>query len=217
MQISASQVKQLREQTGAGMMACKSALLEAEGNLDQAVTILRTKGLAAAAKRSGRATAEGAVLSYIHAGGKIGVLVEVNCETDFVAKTDDFKGLVRDVAMHVAASRPTWVRREDVPAEITEKERHIFREQALATGKPEKVLDRITDGKMDRFYSEVCLLEQAFVKDPDRSIQEVVHAAVAKLGENIQIRRFARFELGDDGAQAGDPAAAAAEEKTTSH
>ena len=217
MGISASQVKQLREQTGAGMMACKSALLEAQGDLEQAVTILRKQGLAAAAKKSGRATAEGAILSYIHAGGRIGVLVEVNCETDFVAKTDEFQKLVRDLAMHVAASRPTWVRREDVPADVQEKERDIFREQALATGKPEKVIDRIVDGKMDRFFQDVCLLEQAFVKDPDHTVQDTVHAAVAKLGENIQICRFVRFELGEDGAKAAEPSSSEATEPAARH
>lgn len=201
MEISASQVKQLREQTGAGMMACKVALLEAQGNMQQAVTILRKKGLAAAVRKAGRATAEGAVLSYIHAGGKIGVLIEVNCETDFVARTDEFRALVKDVAMHVAASRPTWVRREDVPAEVVEQERDIFRDQALASGKPEKVVDRIVDGKMDKFFQDVCLLEQAFVKDPDHTVQKIVHSVVAKLGENIQVCRFARYELGESGGQ----------------
>ena len=217
MQISASQVKQLRKQTGAGMMACKSALVEAAGDLDQAVTILRTKGLAAAAKKSGRTTVEGAVLSYIHAGGKIGVLVEVNCETDFVAKTDDFQGLIRDIAMHVAASRPIWIRREQVPADICEKESKIFRDQARATGKPENVIEKIIAGKMDRFYQDACLLDQPFVKDPDHSVQAIIHAAVAKLGENIQVNRFARFELGEGQSQVADAAPDEKAENTASH
>jgi elongation factor Ts len=197
MAISATQVKELRDQTGAGMMECKAALQEAQGDLDGAVDILRKRGLAAAAKKTGRAAAEGAVGSYIHAGGRIGVLVEVNCETDFVAKTEGFVALVKDIAMHVAASSPRYIGREEVGAEILEKERQIYREQALATGKPDKVIERIVDGKLDRFFSEVCLLEQPFVKDPDRAVRDVVHEAVAKMGENIRIRRFARFGLGE--------------------
>ncbi|MFQ5719986.1 MAG: translation elongation factor Ts [Acidobacteriota bacterium] len=217
MEINASMVKQLREQTGAGMMACKMALQEASGDLAQAVIVLRKKGLAAAAKKSGRTTAEGAVLSYVHAGGKIGVLVEVNCETDFVAKTDDFTGLVKDIAMHVAASRPEWVRRDDVPADIQERERAIFREAAVATGKPEKVIDKIVDGKMDRFFQNVCLLDQAFVKDPDHSVQDIVHAAVAKLGENIQVRRFVRFGLGEELDEGGQVSSLPPGAEATSH
>ncbi|MFQ5671348.1 MAG: translation elongation factor Ts [Acidobacteriota bacterium] len=197
MEISAGQVKELRDRTGAGMLACKSALQEAEGRLEEAVVILRKQGLAAAAKKVGRATAEGAVGSYIHAGGRIGVLVEVNCETDFVAKTDEFQVLVRDVAMHVAASSPLFVSRQNVDTETLAREERIAREQAQATGKPQKVLEKIVAGKLERFYQEVCLLEQPFVKDPDRSVQEIIHAAVAKTGENIQIRRFIRFGLGE--------------------
>ncbi|TDI43301.1 MAG: translation elongation factor Ts [Acidobacteria bacterium] len=197
MDISATQVKELRGSTGAGLMACKSALQEAKGNLDEAVRILRTSGLAAAAKKSGRAAAEGAVGSYIHAGGRIGVMVEVNCETDFVAKNKDFQAMVRDIAMHVAATNPRFLRREDVSEEEVGKERSIYREQALASGKPEKILDRIVKGKLDSFFRENCLLEQQFVKDPDRTIQEVVHQSIVKLGENMSIRRFVRFGLGE--------------------
>ena len=197
MEIKATQVKELRQQTGAALMACKSALQEAKGDLDNAVTILRTRGLAAAAKKSGRAAAEGTVGSYLHAGGRIGVMIEVNCETDFVAKNEDFHALVRDLAMHVAASSPRFVSREEVPAKEVEKERQIFRDQAKASGKPEKILDKIVDGKLDRFYSEHCLLDQPFVKDPDRSIKDVVNAAVLKLGENIQVRRFVRYGVGE--------------------
>ena len=197
MEIKATQVKELRQQTGAALMACKSALQEAKGDLDNAVTILRTRGLAAAAKKSGRAAAEGTVGSYLHAGGRIGVMIEVNCETDFVAKNEDFHVLVRDLAMHVAASSPRFVSREEVPAKEVEKERQIFRDQAKASGKPEKILGKIVDGKLDRFYSEHCLLDQPFVKDPDRSIKDVVNAAVLKLGENIQVRRFVRYGVGE--------------------
>ena len=197
MEIKATQVKELRQQTGAALMACKSALQEAKGDLDSAVTILRTRGLAAAAKKSGRAAAEGTVGSYLHAGGRIGVMIEVNCETDFVAKNEDFHVLVRDLAMHVAASSPRFVSREEVPADEVEKERQIFRDQAKASGKPEKILDKIVDGKLERFYSEHCLLDQPFVKDPDRSIKDVVNAAVLKLGENIQVRRFVRYGVGE--------------------
>jgi elongation factor Ts len=197
MEIKATQVKELRQQTGAALMACKSALQEAKGDLDNAVTILRTRGLAAAAKKSGRAAAEGTVGSYLHAGGRIGVMIEVNCETDFVAKNEDFHVLVRDLAMHVAASSPRFVSREEVPAEEVEKERQIFRDQAKASGKPEKILDKIVDGKLGRFYSEHCLLDQPFVKDPDLSIKDVVNAAVLKLGENIQVRRFVRYGVGE--------------------
>jgi elongation factor Ts len=197
MGISAKQVKELREQTGAGFMECKSALQQAQGDLASAVDILRKRGLAAAKKKTGRAAAEGAVGSYIHAGGKIGVLVEVNCETDFVAKTKGFLALVKDIAMHVAASSPQFVGRAEVGPDVLAKEREIYREQALAAGKPEKVVDRIVDGKMERFYQEICLLEQPFVKDLERTVQDVIHEAVAKMGENIRIRRFVRFGLGE--------------------
>lgn len=197
MKISAAQVKELRALTGAGLMACKSALKEAEGNLDKAVTILRTSGLAAAAKKAGRVAAEGAVGSYIHAGGRIGVMVEVNCETDFVAKNKDFQTMVRDIAMHVAAANPRFVRREDVSQKEVEKEKNIYREQALASGKPDKILDRIVSGKLDSFFQENCLLEQQFVKNPDKTVQEMVHEAIVKLGENMSVRRFVRFGLGE--------------------
>jgi elongation factor Ts len=197
MQVTAQMVKELRERTGAGMMDCKSALIESQGEMEKAIDLLRTKGLAAAAKKAGRVAAEGVVASYIHAGGKIGVLIEVNCETDFVAKTEEFQQLVRDIAMHVAASEPRFVRREEVTEELLERERAIFREQALASGKPANVVDKIVEGKMDKFYSENCLLEQAFVKNPDQTVGELVTEAVAKIGENIQVRRFVRFKLGE--------------------
>ncbi len=197
MEISASQVKELRDKTGAGLMECKSALKESKGDLEGAVDILRKRGLAAAAKKAGRAAAEGAVGCYIHAGGRIGVMVEVNCETDFVAKTDDFAALVKDIAMHVAASSPRYVSRDEVSAADVERERAIYKDQALASGKPEKVVEKIIDGKMDRFYQEVCLLEQPFIRDPDRTVQQIVHEAVAKMGENIQVRRFIRYGLGE--------------------
>ena len=208
MEISAQQVKELRERTGAGMMECKGALREAQGNLDKAVTLLRERGLAAAAKKAGRIAADGQVASYIHAGGRIGVLLEVNCETDFVAKTPDFQALVRDVALHVAASSPRFVSRDEVDAATLEQERQIFRAQAVATGKPAAVVEKIVDGKMDRFYEEACLLEQPFVKDPERTVQDVVNAAVAQMGENIRIRRFVRFELGEGLARRQDDFAA---------
>ena len=198
MEITAKLVKQLRDQTGAGMMDCKSALVEAGGDLEQAIDLLRKKGIAKAAKKAGRATSEGLVASYIHAGGKIGVLVEVACETDFVARTDDFQQLVKDVAMHVAAADPRFVRREEVTDAVLERERKIYREQALESGKPEKIVERIVDGKLEKFYAENVLLEQSFVKDPDHTVGELVAATVGKLGENIQVRRFARYRLGDE-------------------
>ncbi len=197
MEITADKVRDLRERTGAGMMDCKKALQEAGGDLDKAVEVLRKRGLAAAAKRSGRTTAEGLVNSYIHAGGKIGVLVEVNCETDFVARTDAFQELVKDIAMHVAASDPRFVRREEVTPDVLEQERSIYREQALASGKPTQMVDRIVDGKLEKFYAETVLLEQPFVKNPDITVQDLVAETVAKLGENIRVRRFARFKLGE--------------------
>ena len=208
MQIDAKMVKELRERTGAGMMDCKRALQETEGDLDKAVDHLRTKGLAAAAKRAGRAAAEGAVGSYIHAGGKIGVLVEVNCETDFVARTEDFQELVRDIAMHIAAAEPRFTRRDEVTDEVLAQERKIFREQALESGKPEQVVDKIVDGKMEKFYSQSVLLDQAFIKDPDKTVGDLVTEAVARLGENIQLRRFSRFKLGDGLAKREDDFAA---------
>ena len=197
MTISAQMVKDLRDRTGAPMMDCKQALAETNGDLDKAIDFLRKKGMAAAEKKAGRTTAEGVVGSYIHAGGKIGVLVEINCETDFVARTDDFQALVRDVAMHVAAADPRFVRREEVTDEVLDREREIYRQQALDSGKPAEIVDKIVDGKMEKFYSEAVLLEQPFVKDPDHSVQEKVAEVVGKLGENIQVSRFARFVLGE--------------------
>lgn len=197
MEITAQMVKELRERTGAGMMDCKSALNETQGNMENAVDFLRKKGLAAAAKKAGRVTAEGAVASYIHAGGKIGVLVEINCETDFVARTDRFQELVRDIAMHIAAAEPRCVRREEVTEADIEREKAIFRDQALASGKPPAVIEKIIAGKIEKYYSEYVLLEQPFVKNPDQTVAQLVAEAVAKIGENIQIRRFARFKLGE--------------------
>ena len=204
MQISAQMVKELRERTGAPMMDCKAALSEAGGDADKAVELLRKKGLAKAAKKAGRKAGDGVVASYIHAGGKIGVLVEVNCETDFVARTDDYQQLVKDVAMHIAAADPSFVRREEVTDEVLEKERRLYREQALEEGKPEAVVDRIVEGKMKKFYGEAVLLEQPFVKNPDVTVEQLVAEKVGKLGENIQVRRFARFHLGGAGSNAGE-------------
>jgi elongation factor Ts len=196
-EITVQMVKELRERTGAGMMDCKTALTETKGEMEAAVDALRKKGLAAAAKKAGRVTAEGAVGSYIHAGGKIGVLVEINCETDFVARTDQFQELVRDIAMHIAAADPRFVRREEVTPDVLESERAIFREQALASGKPEKVVERIVEGKMEKYYSELVLLEQPFVKDPDKTVGQLIAEKVGKIGENIQVRRFMRYKLGE--------------------
>jgi elongation factor Ts len=190
-------VKELRERTGAPMMQCKSALGEANGNLDEAVSVLRKKGIAAAEKRSGRVAADGAVGSYIHAGGKIGVLVEINCETDFVARTDAFQELVRDVAMHIAAASPRFTRREEVTEEILAKEREIHAAQVLASGKPANLVDKIVNGKMEKFYSELVLLEQPFIKNPDQTVQEMITEKAAKMGENVQVRRFVCFKLGE--------------------
>src|SRR5208282_277648 len=194
--ISAAQVKELREKTGAPMMDCKQALTEAKGDADQAVVILRKKGVSVAAKKATRVTSEGAVYSYIHAGGKIGVLVEINCESDFVARTDDFKELCHDIAMHIAASDPKYVRREDVTAADFDREKEIYRAQAAATGKPAPVVEKIVEGKMAKFYEEVCLLEQPFIKDQAVTIKELIAQKVGKLGENITVRRFARFKVG---------------------
>jgi elongation factor Ts len=201
MEVSASAVKELRERTGAGMMDCKKALAETGGDLQKAVDFLRQKGLAAAAKKADRAATDGAVAAYVHPGGKIGVLVEINCETDFVARTAEFQVLLKDIAMQVAAANPRVVRREEVPAEELEKEKTIYRQQALDTGKPEKVIEKIVEGKIERFYSEVCLMEQSFIKDPDKNISGVINDAIARLGENIQIRRFARYHLGEASAK----------------
>jgi len=196
-EISANAVKELREKTGAGMMDCKKALAEAGGDAAKAEELLRKKGLSAAAKKAGRVASEGAVASYIHMGGKIGVLVEVNCETDFVARTDGFQALVKDIAMHIAAANPLYVKREDVPPEVVEKELDIARAQAREQKKPEPIIEKIAQGKVDKYYKDVVLLEQAFVKDDKRTMKEVITDAVAKIGENIQVRRFARFVLGE--------------------
>src|SRR5512135_370361 len=197
--ISAAQVKELREKTGAPMMDCKQALTEAKGNLEEAVVLLRKKGISVAAKKSTRVTSEGSVAHYIHAGGKIGVLVEVNCESDFVARTEDFKELVHDIAMHIAASDPKFVRKEDVTPEAFEKEKDIYRAQAAATGKPANVVEKIVEGKMGKFYEEVCLYEQPFIKEPTVSIGQLIASKIGKLGENISVRRYARFKVGDVG------------------
>jgi elongation factor Ts len=197
MSISATLVKELREKTGAGFMDCKEALKECEGDAEKAVDYLRKKGLSAAAKRAGRQASEGVVGSYIHMGGKIGVIVEVNCETDFVARTDDFQELVNDLCMQVAAARPMYVRRDEVPADIVEKEREIFKAQALESGKPENVVDRIVDGKIDKFYQQICLEEQEFIRESGMKVLDHVKALAGKLGENVQINRFARFEIGE--------------------
>ena len=198
MAVSAREVKELREQTGAGMMDCKKALSECGGNFEEAVKLLRTKGLAAAAKRSGRATKQGLVESYIHASGKIGVLVEVGCETDFVARNDDFRTFVHDIAMHIAAAAPLYITREHVPAEVIESELAIYKDQAKATGKPENILEKIATGKLDKYYEQVCLLEQPFVRDDKLTVEQLLGELVGKIGENITIKRFTRFELGKE-------------------
>jgi elongation factor Ts len=197
MEVNANAVKELRDKTGAGIMDCKKALAESGGHLEKAVDYLRQKGLAAAAKKSDRLATDGAVAAYVHPGGKIGVLVEINCETDFVARTTEFQDLLKNVAMQVAAANPRYVRREEVPAEEVEKEKSIYRHQAQEQRKPENVAEKIIEGKMERFYSEVCLLEQAFIKDPDRKVSDILNDAVARLKENIQVRRFARYHLGE--------------------
>jgi elongation factor Ts len=199
MNISATQVKELREKTGAPMMDCKQALTEAKGDMEQAVVVLRKKGVSVAAKKATRVTSEGSVASYIHAGGKIGVLVEINCESDFVARTEDFKELVHDIAMHIAASDPKFVRKEDVTPEAYEREKDIYRAQAIASGKPANIAEKMVEGKMAKFYEEVCLLEQPFIKDQTVSIAQLIAAKIGKLGENIAVRRFARFKVGDPG------------------
>src|SRR5918993_2839105 len=195
MAISAEMVKQLRDKTGAGMMECKAALTEANGNMEEAMTLLRKRGLAQAAKRTGRATGNGIIGSYIHMGGRIGVLVEVNCESDFVARTDDFQNLVKEVAMHIAAADPKWVRREDVPAEAVEKEKDVYRGQMANSGKPANVLDKIIEGKLGSFYSQFVLLDQPTVRDDKVTISQLIAQTSAKTGENITIRRFTRFRL----------------------
>ncbi|MHB0915798.1 MAG: translation elongation factor Ts [Thermoleophilia bacterium] len=196
MAVSAKEVKELREKTGAGMMDCKKALSDCNGDLEEAVKTLRTKGLADAAKRSDRATSQGLVDSYIHANGKLGVLVEVGCETDFVAMNDDFKEFVHDLAMHIAAAGPRYIRREDVPQDEIDNEMSIYKEQARATGKPDNILEKIAAGKMDKYFSQICLMEQDFVKDDSMTIEQLLGELIGKIGENIQIKRFVRFELG---------------------
>lgn len=195
--ISAAMVKELREKTGAPMMDCRAALVESKGDMEGAVVVLRKKGMASAAKKAGRTVGEGAVGQYIHAGGKIGVLVEINCESDFVARTQDFQELLKDIAMHIAASDPRYVRKEDVTAEDMEREKEIYRAQAAQTGKPAPVVEKIVEGKMAKFYEEVCLLEQPFIKEQTVTVGQLIAQKVGKLGENIQVRRFARFKVGD--------------------
>lgn len=197
MSISATDVKALRERTGAGMMDCKNALTEAGGDIEKAIEILREKGLASAAKKAGRIAAEGVVESYIHMGGRIGVLVEINCETDFVAKTDQFRTFVKDVAMQIAAANPQYVRREEVSADQIAKEKEILRVQALNEGKPEKIVDRMVEGRIEKFYKESCLVEQQFIRDNEKTIADYTNETIAALGENISIRRFARYEMGE--------------------
>ncbi len=195
--ITAAMVKELRERTSAGMMDCKKALQETNGNMESAIEYLRERGLAAAAKKAGRLASEGLVTSYVHGVGKIGVLVEVNCETDFVAKTDKFKELCHDIAMHIAASKPEFISREEISADLIEKEKAILRAQALNEGKPEKIIEKMVEGRIDKFFKEVCLLEQDFIKDTDMTVQDLITGAIATIGENISIRRFARFEMGE--------------------
>ncbi len=200
MEIEASLVRTLREKTGVGVMECKSALKEARGDLDEAVKILRKKGLSAAARRVGRTASEGIVGSYIHAGGRIGVLVEVNCETDFVARTPDFQGLVKDIAMQIAATQPRFVSREEVTAEVLAQEREVYRAQAAASGKAAQVVEKIVDGKMEKFYAEACLYEQPYVRDPNQTIQDLISSVVARVGENVRVRRFTRYGVGENQA-----------------
>ena len=195
--ITADQVKQLRDRTGAGMMECKAALAESNGDMDEAVTLLRKRGLAQAAKRAGRATAQGLIGSYIHMGGKIGVLIEVNCETDFVARTEAFQNLVRELSMHIAAADPKWVRRQDVAPEAIEKERSIYRAQMEGSGKPPQVLDKIIDGKLNSFFAQFVLLEQPSIRDPNVTVSQLVAETTAKTGENITVNRFTRFRVGE--------------------
>lgn len=197
MTITASAVNELRQKTGAGMMECKKALTEAAGDMEKAVDVLRKRGLASAAKKAGRIASEGTVESYIHAGGKVGVLLEVNCETDFVAMSPDFKALVKDLCLHIAANKPICVSPEEVQPETLAREREIARDQAKQAGKPEAMLDKIADGKINKFYAENCLLEQGFVKDPDKQVKTLINEAISKIGENIKIRRFVRYELGE--------------------
>ena len=196
-EITAAMVKELREATGSGIMDCKKVLAEAEGSMEKAIELLRKKGLAKAAKRAGRSTSEGVIYSYIHTGAKLGVLIEVNCESDFVAKTDDFQAFAKDIAMHIAAANPAGLTAEDVDPAIIEKERDIYRAQMLEEGKPENIIDKIVDGKVEKFYKEVCLMSQQYVKDPQKTIEDVLKETIGKIGENIQIKRFARFQIGE--------------------
>lgn len=199
MEISAQVIKELRDKTNAGIMDCKHALQECQGDMEKAIVYLRKKGLAVALKRAGRAMTEGAIHAYIHAGNKIGVLLEVNCETDFVARTDQFQEFVKNIAMHIAAANPLYLRREDVRPEVLEKEMDIYRAQAIESGKPEKILDKIVQGRLEKYYGETCLSEQKYVRDPDRTVQEVLNELIAKTGENISIQRFTRYQLGEGG------------------
>jgi elongation factor Ts len=195
--ISATQVKTLREKTGVGFMECKAALVEANGDLDKAVILLRERGLASASKKTGRVASEGQIVSYVHAGGKIGVLLELNCETDFVAKTEEFSSLARDMAMQVAAANPSYVHRAEVPEEVLDRERAILRAQARSEGKPDGVIDRIVQGRLEKFFSEVCLLDQPFIRDPQVKIEDRIKGLIAKVGENVVVRRFCRYQLGE--------------------
>ncbi|MBP2650246.1 MAG: Elongation factor Ts [Firmicutes bacterium] len=195
--ITADMVKTLRERTGAGMMDCKKALTENQGDMEKSVDFLREKGLAAAAKRAGKVAAEGVVESYIHGGGRIGVLLELNCETDFVAKTDDFKALARDIAMQVAAANPSYVRREEVPAEIIEHEKEVLKAQAVNEGKPANIAEKMVTGRIDKYYKEVCLMEQVYIKDTDKTITQLINEKISKIGEKISVRRFTRYQLGE--------------------
>jgi elongation factor Ts len=197
MEITAANVKDLREKTGAGMMDCKNALVEAKGDMEGAIIVLRKKGLASAQKKASRIAAEGMIGHYIHAGGKLGVLLEVNCETDFAARSADFQALVKDIAMHIAAQNPLYVRREDVPAEELNKEKEIYKDQARASGKPEHIIDKIAEGKLESYYQMSCLYDQAFVKDPNLTVEQLINNAVAKIGENIRVRRFTRYKTGE--------------------
>lgn len=197
MDISTAMVKELRERTGAGMLDCKKALVEKGGDMEKAIEFLREKGLASAAKKAGRIAAEGVIESYIHLGGRIGVLVEINCETDFAAKSDQFKQLAKDIAMQIAASRPEYVRREEVPTEVLEREKSIYKAQAMNEGKPEAIAEKIMTGRLEKYFKEVCLIEQPFIKEPDKSVEQVIKETIAAIGENINVRRFARFERGE--------------------
>ncbi len=194
---TASDVMNLRQRTGAGMMDCKKALTESNGDVEKAVEILREKGIATAAKKASRIAAEGVVESYIHMGGKVGVLVEVNCETDFVARGDKFKGLVHDIALHIAAAKPEYVNADEVPTDVLEKEKEILRQQALNEGKPEKIVDRMVEGRIKKYYEDFCLMDQKFVKDPDKTVSQIVTDAIAAIGEKITVRRFVRYEMGE--------------------